>query len=735
MSYQSLYKVLLVTLIILFSRAPAQPEHDRVDGNLIQFNDNGAWCWYQDERAVIDIAHDKLILGSNASGDGVGGSSRDGHIEGVIHDLSTGLSERSLFMDAYCDDHNAPAFLVLPDGSYLAMYSQHYDEYSRYRIYDGTDWSSENRFDWRDIPGGTDFSTTYANLFYLSAENKVYNIVRSYARSPNMMVSTDTAATWSYGGLVTEPDESIGYVNGYFKYSSNGVDRIDFIATEHHPRDYNTSIYHGYIQGGQTFKSDGTLMDEDISDKSAPKPAEYTPVYTADTKVNGVTMTRCWNHDLQVYEDGRIAALIKARADDNERDHRFFYCRYNGTEWSWTYLGKAGAKLYGSEQDYTGLGALHPHDPSIIYISTPFDPRDDSDLGVHEIFKGVSEDGGQTWSWSAVTQNSTCDNLRPIVPAWNQHNTALLWWRGAYNAAQSFDAAVVGIIERDSLVRGVKHYVDGAGYNTTFADGDGLRTTGPTMDKGEADSRWHERTGFGNQGSVLTSSELDGEDAPALKTDIVVPDSGSYELWVNFWANPDADWRIKAGLSGDHMQIYRHMACQQVESGDYVQSLRFTDDGNTYLYQAWLGRVRLDKNDTISVFVDDYGVATGTTHQRQGNTARTWYDGVSYARVGDPVSMSVETPAGTPMHCSLLQNYPNPFNPETTIRYTLSEPAHVQLRVINLQGQIVATLVDDSRSTGAYQVNWNAQEHASGVYFVQLMAGDALQVRKMMLVR
>jgi hypothetical protein len=119
-----------------------QNARDLVKGNLIQFNDNGAWCWYQDERAVIDITGGKLILGSDASGSGVGGSTRNGVIDAVIFDLRTGLSERYLLMQAGCDDHNAPGFLVRPDGKYLAMYAQHYDAYnSRYRIFDGAAWT------------------------------------------------------------------------------------------------------------------------------------------------------------------------------------------------------------------------------------------------------------------------------------------------------------------------------------------------------------------------------------------------------------------------------------------------------------------------------------------------------------------------------------------------------------------------------------------------------------------
>lgn len=738
MMIKILSKKFWFTIIITnlnITRAFSQDVRDLVHGNLIQFNDNGAWCWYQDERAVVDTADDKLILGSDASGAGVGGSSRNGNIEAVIFDLQGGLSQRFILMKAGCDDHNAPVFLVRPDGKYLTMYAQHYDTASRYRIYDGNQWSSEKKFDWNSIPGGTDFSTTYSNLFYLSAENKVYNFVRCYARSPNLMVSSDQGDTWTYGGLLTQPDISIGYVNGYFKYSSNGVDRIDFVGTEHHPRDYNTSIYHGYIKNGQSFKSDGTLMDSTISDKSAPKPADFTRAFTANTVVNGIRMTRCWTIDLQTYADETIATIFKARADDNEMDHRFFYARYDGSNWTSTYLGKAGSKMYSSEQDYVGLGALHPNDPNTIYLSTPFDPRDDANLNVREIFKGVTANHGATWNWTPITQKSVRDNFRPIVPPWDENNTAVLWWRGTYYSAQRFDAAVVGILDRNSISAGLMRYVDATIANTLFANNSPLVTTGPNANKGVTDNQWHQRTGFGNGGSVLTSAEIGGENAPALKTQIIMPETGSYHIWINFWANPSADWRIKAGLSESGMQLFRQMACKQVETGDHDRTLVLTGSGNTYLYQAYLGRVQVVANDTLTIFVDDEAIQSGTQSTLIGDVARTWYDGISYAIVRSISSVHHSTDRELPSKFSLYQNYPNPFNTTTTITFSLPKDDHISLKVYNLLGQEVATLVHCKMPAGIHRVTWNAQDVPSSVYFYKIVIGDYSKIKKMTLLK
>lgn len=614
---------------------------DQVRGTLVQFNENGAWSWFQDERAVVDTAGGRLVVGSVANRFGVGGTLRDGDIDAVFFDLASGRRQRFTLKPNYTsygggDDHNLPAFLVRPDGAYLAVYAGHNnDTYSYYRIYDDGRWGPEQRFDWDTMPGGTNFPTTYSNLFYLAAEDRIYNIARTDDRSPNLMVSGDGGVTWTYGGQLAEPDTSIGYVNGYFKYTSDGVDRIDFIATEHHPRDYDTSIYHGYLQDGRSHRTDGTVLDDDVRDKTAPRVEQFTPVFAAGTVVDSVAMTHAWTIDLQHYPDGSLGALFKARAGDADTDHRFFHARLDGGQWTWTYLGKAGPKLFGREEDYTGLGALDPNDPARLYLSTPVDPRDGAELDAHELFEGV-RGGDGSWTWQPTTWNSTRDNLRPIVPAWDAEHTAVLWWRGTAVTSQNYDAAVVGVVRRRTETVGPMQYVDATAANTRRADGAPLAATGPSPEPGAADDRWHLRTGVGNGDGVLTSAEQASEDAPVLATRAPVSEAGTYDVWVHFWADPAADWRIEAGLAADHRYLFRHMASQQVPDGRHPAPFVRTTPAGFVLYQAYLGRIAAAADDSIAVFVDDEAVAVGPEQTPAGASVRTWYDGFSYARV-EPV--------------------------------------------------------------------------------------------------
>ena len=90
---------------------------------------------------------------------------------------------------------------------------------------------------------------------------------------------------------------------------------------------------------------------------------------------------------------------------------------------------------------------------------------------------------------------------------------------------------------------------------------------------------------------------------------------------------------------------------------------------------------------------------------------------------------------------SLLQNYPNPFNPTTTIRYSIAERGHVSLRVYNVAGQLVKTLVDEVQSPAAIEpVRWDGRNDAgqpvsSGVYFYKLIAKNYTQTKKMVLLK
>jgi predicted heme/steroid binding protein len=130
-----------------------------------------------------------------------------------------------------------------------------------------------------------------------------------------------------------------------------------------------------------------------------------------------------------------------------------------------------------------------------------------------------------------------------------------------------------------------------------------------------------------------------------------------------------------------------------------------------------------------------------------------WYDGLHWAVFNQDLSAMPEgaafnvylaTDATTGIKSSndvtiqnfrLEQNYPNPFNPSTRIKYRISDPGQVTLDVVDILGRNVATLVNENKSAGEYEVNFNAGNLPSGIYFYHLKTGQYSETKKMILLR
>ena len=108
---------------------------------------------------------------------------------------------------------------------------------------------------------------------------------------------------------------------------------------------------------------------------------------------------------------------------------------------------------------------------------------------------------------------------------------------------------------------------------------------------------------------------------------------------------------------------------------------------------------------------------------------------VDYVKVYQDVPNAVEQGSGMPAEYHLYQNYPNPFNPSTTIRYSLPESGEVTVKVFNMLGKEIATLVNGRKSSGDYKVDFNAANISSGMYFYSIRTENYYQVRKMVLLK
>jgi hypothetical protein len=110
-------------------------------------------------------------------------------------------------------------------------------------------------------------------------------------------------------------------------------------------------------------------------------------------------------------------------------------------------------------------------------------------------------------------------------------------------------------------------------------------------------------------------------------------------------------------------------------------------------------------------------------------------DGDTLIRFFPLVIPSVGENGSLPNDFSLSQNYPNPFNPVTKIGYGVSSSGFVSLKLYDVLGQEVATLVNAIEEPGYKSVTWNGKEVPSGVYFYRLQAGSFIETKKLLLLR
>ena len=114
-----------------------------------------------------------------------------------------------------------------------------------------------------------------------------------------------------------------------------------------------------------------------------------------------------------------------------------------------------------------------------------------------------------------------------------------------------------------------------------------------------------------------------------------------------------------------------------------------------------------------------------------------YWNWMSFDYIGIPGAtiVSVEGEDEVPLTYSLSRNYPNPFNPATRIKYSIPEASKVVIKVFDILGREVATLVNKELSAGNYEINFNAEHLSSGVYFYRLQAGDFIATQKMILMK
>jgi len=413
----------------------------------VVLGDDGGWCWFQDERALA--LGNLVVLGSVAAGRS--DPARRGSVELTIWRPRTGELSRVVLRERMeLDDHDAPALLELEDGRLLAVYARHgNDKLVRWRrnerAGDLQSWEPERSF--APTPDAR-MGVTYSNLHHGSRPGEVLDLHRGLDWDPNLIVSRDSGDSWEWFGRILG-----GPGRPYLKYTSDGSGAVHIMATEQHPRDFDNSIYHGVLRVPHVLRSDGSVAGT-VGD-APPEPTELTCVF------RGGPDAVAWPVDFELDAQGLPVMLFSVQVDGTGKprregglDHRLFLARFDGSAWRHEEIGHLGRRLYAGEDDYTGLAALDPADPSVVYLSTDAHPLTGlalvsaSDGERHrELFRARRGGRVDGWTFTQLTRDSAADNLRPVIPSGSPH--VLLWLRGELTTYTDYALEIVGALLPD----------------------------------------------------------------------------------------------------------------------------------------------------------------------------------------------------------------------------------------------------------------------------------------------
>lgn len=228
-------------------------------------------------------------------------------------------------------------------------------------------------------------------------------------------------------------------------------------------------------------------------------------------------------------------------------------------------------------------------------------------------------------------------------------------------------------------------------------------------------------------GYILTgytsSSGAGLDDMQLIKTD----SAGNAE-WTKTFGGTGRDYGYEVEQTTDGGYIIAGSTLSFGSGGDDVWLVR-TDMNGDQIWSATYGGSSSDVAYSVNQTFDGGYIVTGHTLSYGAGVHDVWL-----IRIAPDVTAVDEAHAGV-TECRLFQNYPNPFNPRTTIRYNLPGSTRVLLRVFNVAGQEIATLVNGEQTAGDKSIEWNPGDLASGVYFYRLDAGGFKSVKRMLLVK
>lgn len=272
-----------------------------------------------------------------------------------------------------------------------------------------------------------------------------------------------------------------------------------------------------------------------------------------------------------------------------------------------------------------------------------------------------------------------------------------------------------GLVWRDTTVVGL--HLGGGWIHRFMTQAQCMNTPFDPEDWVQVNPGWHQGGGMMHNRLFCQVIELFPENAPGVENENAF---AAYEVGIYNHNNTNILWQ--QGGTGGHMAMANEVN-YQFHYND-VQLQGFNIDENTVTVRYWdapnnqwveMNNVIVDPaNNTVTVsnnIVSSYFILAGSEN---------------------PLSIDEDLTI-LPGGFSLKQNYPNPFNPGTTIEFVLQQNAHVVLSIYNVLGQRLFEVLNEPKTAGVYQVNFDGKSLSSGIYFYELKVGEQRQIKKMSL--
>lgn len=229
-----------------------------------------------------------------------------------------------------------------------------------------------------------------------------------------------------------------------------------------------------------------------------------------------------------------------------------------------------------------------------------------------------------------------------------------------------------------------------------------------------------------------------GMPSPIVQSGVVDGGAGVHHYFPSITANANNDACL--GFTRSSASLFAEAVFCGRRSGDASGTMRpvvvFKTGLASYVKKFTDPRIRwgdysatvVDPNDTTFWTIQEYAamdVGPSPNDDRWG----TWWGRIL------PIEITSVVESTVPTTTALFQNYPNPFNPSTEIRYRITTPNHVALKVYNVFGQEITTLVNEVIQPGTHTVTFTASGYASGVYLYRLQSGNVIETKKLIVLQ